>query len=93
MLHENKFWEHLKKRPMQDDSRESYVQYIAAVEWGIGEQITPALLRSRTDADILEQVRQKDKQKHPGEKPADDYVRNMKSALRRYREMCEANGL
>ena len=94
MKHENEFRAFLCKKPMTDDSRRWYaIYYLEAVEWGIGEQITPELLRANTDDDILAKVRKKDLRKKPGRKPSPKYLKNMRAALRRYQEMCEKHNL
>ena len=100
--HEEKFRSFVAERKNVSGSRgrciskgsvDSYVRYLEAVSWGFGAPISPELLHSCKDGDILAKARKKPLRGKPGEIPAEKYVKNWASALNRYREMCDKYGL
>lgn len=91
IAHESELRELLRGKGVSADSVNSYVSYLHSVSHGLGEHITPELIAARTNDEILEEV-----SRHPtraGGLPSERSLNNWRSALNRYREMCEARSV
>ena len=91
IAHEGELRELLRGKGVSADSVNSYVSYLHSVSHGLGEHITPELVAARTNDEILEEVG-----RHPtraGGLPSARSLNNWRSALNRYREMCEARSV
>lgn len=91
VAHESELRDFLRDKGVSADSENSYVSYLHSVSHGLGVHITPELVAARTNDEILEEVG-----RHPtraGGLPSARSLNNWRSALNRYREMCEARNV
>lgn len=91
IAHESELRELLRGKGVSEDSVNSYVSYLHSVSHGLGEHITPELVAARTNDEILEEVR--GNPTRTGGLPSEKSLNNWRSALKRYREMCEARSV
>lgn len=88
IAHESELRDFLRGKGVSADSENSYVSYLHSVSHGLGEHITPELVAARTNDDILEEVG--GNPTRTGGLPSKRSLNNWRSALNRYREMCDA---